>query len=189
MGKICLARKLTPQIPEECLVEQLSRHCNKEIENSSRYNQFKKIQNLASLLETCEQTGQYRDYQMTNYKTDNSTNYNRQNNRDNGNYDHPNRNNNNNNPSSNNTNNQYRGNNPNNNQGNGNYRGGNQNQYPNNRQSNGNYRGNNYNQRGNQGGGDRRDQNYRPQVNYPVSNSQRQQDVYKRQRVFSTKFE
>ena len=107
LGKICLAWKLTPQIPEECLVEQLSRHYNKEIENSSRYNQFKKIQNLASLLETCEQTGQYRDYQTNSYKTDNPTNYNRQNNRDNGNYDRPNRNNNNYNPPPNSNNSQY----------------------------------------------------------------------------------
>ena len=80
LGKICLARKLTPQIPEECLVEQLSKHYNKEIENSSRYNQFKKIQNLASLLETCEQTGQYRDYQAVKYKSDSYNNNNGQNN-------------------------------------------------------------------------------------------------------------
>ena len=51
-------------------MELLSKHYNKEIENSSRYNQFKKIQNVASLLETCEQTGQYRDYQTVNYKSD-----------------------------------------------------------------------------------------------------------------------
>ena len=158
LGKICLARKLTPQIPEECLGEQLSRHYNKEIENSSRYNQFKKIQNLASLLETCEQTGQYRDYQTTNYKSDNHTNYNRQNNRDSGNYDRPNRKNNNNNSPPNNHNNYNRGPNNNNHSGPNNY----------------NYRGNNYNQRGNQGGGDRRDQNYRCQVNYTVANNQRQ---------------
>ena len=156
LGKICLARKLTPQIPEECLVEQLSKHYNKEIENSSRYNQFKKIQNLSSLLETCEQTGQYRDYQTVNYKPDSYSNNNRQNNNDHSNYDLSNRNNNNNNPPPNNRNNYNRG--PNNNY----HSGSNQN----------NYRGNNYNNRGNQGGGDRRDHNYRSQVNYIVANNQ-----------------
>ena len=70
LGKICLARKLIPPIPEECLVRQLAGHYSYGIKDAQLYQQLSKITDLAKLLENCESAGKFQDYQPPNRKVD-----------------------------------------------------------------------------------------------------------------------
>ena len=76
LGKVCLARKLIPPIPEECLVRQLAGHYSYGIKDAQLYQQLSKITDLAKLLENCESTGRFQDYQPPNRKVEYNSNNN-----------------------------------------------------------------------------------------------------------------